>query len=67
MVFKDGTKLQSVRWRNPQLILTVGESRVESLTVSIEQGGPWVMVKFTDGEESMRPLAGRVLVVVADA
>lgn len=64
MRLNEGTRLKLVMWKNPHLTLAVGQDKVTSLVVSIEQGGPWVVTEFDHGGRNMRPLAGRVMVVL---
>ena len=61
----DGTKLKKVHWQTPHTTLEVGKETVKSLTVSIETGGPWVVVEL-ENSWHMRPLQGHVKVTLAN-
>lgn len=65
MKLGEGTKLKKVSWREPHLIHSVGQEEVQSLTVSLEAGGPWVVVELLK-TTFMQPLDGTVKVWLAE-
>lgn len=64
MLLTEGTKLKTVKWQSPYLRLNVNQDKIESLTVSMEAGTPWVITKFEGGAKTLRPLTGNVMVVL---
>lgn len=65
MLLNEGTKLEFAHWKDPRLHLDAGEEKIQSLTVSLESGGPWIVVEYDSGVKTMYPLQGNVAVRIA--
>lgn len=64
MKLHEGTQLEYARWNAPREHYDIGMEQVKSLTVSIEAGGPWLVIEYQNAIEIMRPLDDGVTVKI---